>query len=567
MPGDAMSKLTREQLERQIGTFHQVGQDLVRDLSLDTVLERIVELARDQVQAEYAALAIRDENGVVVSFIQVGMTREEINRMPHFPRGKGLLGMLQHKNEVINIPEITEDPRSAGFPEGHPKMSSMLGVPIVSGERILGQIYLTNKQGQPHFTDDDARLMKTLAAYAAVAITNTQLYNHILKRDKTLNQQNQDLSLINELAQTVASSWDIKEIMSQTLKQVLHKLEVDTGEIFLRDRGGKDLRLSMLRGAGFEAFKGKTVFRIGEGLVGKVAELNKALVVQSPESDPRILRKSIPEAGFQSIVGIPLQARRKVIGVLTLASKHPRVYPERELDLLLTIGTWAGTAIENARLQQQSQRVAILEERERIGMDLHDGIIQSLYSIGLTLDYVKAILDEDPEESLEKLNLAVDGINNAISDIRAYVSDLRPRQMLENKTFPENLELLVQEFENNSKVMGYFEDRTSPEIEVPYENAVTLFHICQESLSNIARHADATRAEVTLWSEDSRVYLEVTDDGKGFNLDQTETNLGHGLSNMQRRTRKAGGNLTIHSAPLQGTTVKAWVPSGEESRQ
>jgi signal transduction histidine kinase len=558
-----MTNLTREELEQQIGTLNQVSQDLVRDLSLDTVLERIVELARDQVQAEYAALAIRNENGVVVSFIQVGMTQDEISRMPHFPRGEGLLGMLQNKNEVINIPDISEDPRAAGFPEGHPRMSSMLGVPIVSGERILGQIYLTNKQGQAEFTKDDARLMKTLAAYAAVAITNTQLYNHILKRDKTLNQQNQDLSLINELAQTVASSWDIKEIMSQTLKNVVRNLEVNTGEVFLRDRGGKDLRLSMLRGEGFDAFNQKTVFRVGEGLVGKVAELNKPLVVQSLDSDSRIQRRGIPEAGFRTMVGIPLQARRKVIGVLTLASKQPRVYPERELDLLLTIGTWAGTAIENARLQQQSQRVAILEERERIGMDLHDGIIQSLYSIGLTLDYVKTILDEDREETLEKLNLAVNGLNHAISDIRSYVSDLRPRQMQENKTFPENLELLVQEFEANSRITGHFEDRTESSLQLPYQNAVTLFHICQEALSNVARHADATRAEVQLWVEDARAYLKVTDDGKGFNLDTTETSLGHGLSNMQRRTRKVGGNLTIHSAPLQGTTVEAWVPTEE----
>jgi signal transduction histidine kinase len=135
--------------------------------------------------------------------------------------------------------------------------------------------------------------------------------------------------------------------------------------------------------------------------------------------------------------------------------------------------------------------------------------------------------------------------------------------MQENKTFPENLELLVQEFEANSRITGHFEDRTEPSFQLPYQNAVTLFHICQEALSNVARHADATRAEVQLWKEDSRAYLEVSDDGKGFNLDTTKTSLGHGLSNMQRRTRKVGGNLTIHSAPLQGTTVEAWVPTEE----
>lgn len=555
-----MSELSRDQLEKQIGTFHQVSRDLVRDLSLDTVLERIVSLARDQVRAEYGALAIRDEKGVVVNFIQIGMTQEEVGQMHHLPRGEGLLGMLQNKNEIINIPEIEEDPRSAGFPEKHPQMTSLLGVPISSGERILGQIYLTNKKDNPKFTADDARLMKTLAAYAAVAITNAQLYNHLLKRDKILNQQNQDLSLINDLAQAVSSSWDIKEIMSQTLKNVLTNLKFNTGEIFLRDRGGDDLRLTLLRGAEYEAFSQKTVFRIGEGLIGKVAEINKPLVIQSLKDDPRNNRPAIHQAGYSSMVGIPLQVRRKVIGVLTLSSKKTRIFSERELDLLMTIGTWTGIAIENARLQQQSQRVAILEERERIGMDLHDGIIQSLYSIGLTLDFVKAVLDEDPQDSLEKLNEAIDGINHTISDIRSYVSDLRPRQMLENKSFPENLELLLQEFESNSRISATFDNRTPDHIQIPYQNAVTLFRISQEALSNIARHADASLAEVDLWQEDNQVHLRIADDGKGFNLDQTETNLGHGLSNMQRRTRKAGGNIRIKSAPTKGTRVEIWVP-------
>ncbi|GAG02020.1 unnamed protein product, partial [marine sediment metagenome] len=263
--------------------------------------------------------------------------------------------------------------------------------------------YLTNKIDATEFTDDDERLMKTLAAYAAVAITNTQLYDHILERDKTLNQQYEDLSLINDLAQAVATSWDIKEIVSRTLKNVLQYLDIETGEIFLKDRGGKELRLSLIRGDDFEAFYTKSVFRVGDGVVGKVAGLNKALVVYNLDSDPRILRPAIAEAGFTSQAVIPLQANREVVGVMTLSSKKDRGYSVRELDLLTTLGTWAGTAIQNALLQQQTKHIAVLEERERIGMDLHDGIIQSLYSIGLTLDYVKEILEEDHTESLEKL--------------------------------------------------------------------------------------------------------------------------------------------------------------------
>ena len=559
-----MARQTKKDLEDQIGSLYQASKDLIGDFSLETLLERIVRLAQAQVEAEYAALAIRDEDGSVVNFIHSGMSRDQVDQMPHPPEGKGLLGELQNKNKVIRIPDIQSDPRYSQFPPRHPEMTSMLGVPIITGERILGQIYLTNKIGADEFTEDDERLMKTLAAYAAVAITNTQLYNHVLERDKTLNQQYEDLSLINQVAEGVASSWDIKEIMSRTLKSVLLYLDIETGEIFLKDRGAKDLRLALVRGDDFDAFYTKSVFRIGDDVVGKVAGLNKALVVYNLDTDPRILRPAIAKAGFTCQAVIPLQATREVVGVMTLSSKKDRTYSVRELDLLTTIGMWAGTAIQNALLQQQTKHIAILEERERIGMDLHDGIIQSLYSIGLTLDYVKAILEENQKESQEKLEFATDGINSTITDIRAYISDLRPRQMQENKTFIENLGILLQEFETISKIDSNLEVKTEPPLDLTYQNTLALFRIAQESLSNTARHSKASKTDLTLWDEDGSIFLEIKDNGKGFNIDKTEANLGHGLANMQRRSRKVGGGIKIDSTPGKGTIVVAWVPKEEE---
>ena len=560
-----MVRKTKKELEDQIGSLYQASKDLVGDFSLETLLSRIVRLAQAQVQAEYAALAIRDEEGKVTQFIHSGMSEEELHLMPHPPVGKGLLGELQQKHQVIRIPDISADPRSAGFPPYHPNMTSMLGVPISTGEKILGQIYLTNKIGEKEFSRDDERLMKTLAAYAAVAITNTQLYENILERDQTLNQQNQDLSLINDLAQGIASSWDTKEIMSLTLKKVLQYLQIETGEIFLLDRGGNELRLALLRGDDFDSFYSRTVFRIGDGVVGKVARMNKALVVYSLESDPRILRPAIIEAGFTCQAVIPLQSTREVVGVMTLSSKKERIFSVRELDLLTTIGMWTGIAIQNALLQQQIRQIAVLEERERIGMDLHDGVIQSLYSLGLTLDFVKEILQENPEESLEKLKYATDGINSTIVDIRTYISDLRPRAMQEDLSFKENLKILLDEFIVNSKIEGVFKDNLKGTLELDYHNTLTLFKIAQESLSNTARHSKAEKAEMHLWDEDGRVFLELKDNGQGFNVDKTQTNLGHGLSNMHRRIRKAGGGIELDSSPGNGTRVLAWVPKEQEN--
>ncbi len=560
-----MARKSKKELEEQIGSLYQASKDLVGDFSLETLLTRIVRLAQAQVQAEYAALAIRDDDGKVSKFIHSGVSEEELHLMPHPPEGKGLLGELQLKHEVIRIPEITKDPRSVGFPPYHPAMTSMLGVPIISGDKILGQIYLTNKIGGEEFSLDDERLMKTLAAYAAVAITNTQLYENILDREETLNQRNEDLSLINDLAQGIATSLDVREIMSRTLKNVLNYLEIETGEIFLKDRGTKELRLSLLRGDDFEAFYTKSVFRIGDDVVGKVAGLNKALVVYNLDSDSRILRPEIAKAGFTCQAVIPLQAAREVVGVMTLSSKKERIFSTRELDLLTTIGMWTGTAIQNALLQQQTKHLAVLEERERIGMDLHDGVIQSLYSLGLTLDYVKAILNENPEEIREKLDQATGGINSTIVDIRTYISDLRPRQMKENISFKENLKILLEELEKNANIKTVFKNETSDPLKLNYQNTLTLFRIAQESLSNTARHSRAKKSTLRIWDEDGRIYLEIIDDGVGFNIDKTDATLGHGLANMQRRSRKASGELEIISSPGQGTRVKTWVPKGEGS--
>ncbi len=562
-----MTKLTQIQLENHLGTFHQVSRDLGTNLSLDTLLERIVRLARAQVQAREAMIALRDEEGEIEFFVHVHLSEGKVKRVNGKPDSAG-------NEPAFQLPELNGAAQRVSALENYPNMGAFLGTAIISGENILGEIYLTGKEHvsefsevAPEFTPNDERLMETLAAYASVAITNVRLYQNILSCDQQLNQQNEDLALINELAQTVANSWDIKEIMSQTLSRVIAYLDMAAGEIYLRDTGGEDLRLSLLRGGPFEAFYSKNIFRVGEGFVGRVAEQAKLLVCNSLKNDPRILRPAIPKAGFRCLVGIPLQARRKMVGVMTLASKTECLLTKREFDLLTTIGTWAGTAIENVRLQQQSKLVAVLEERERIGMDLHDGIIQSLYSIGLTLDYGKMILKdpkalEGPGDVMDRLNLATSGINNAINDIRSYVSDLRPSEMVKGKTLPDNLLFIIEKFETHSQIRGELEVTVPSLNGIPYQKKAILFHICQEALANTARHSQATEAKVRLWTENGRAHLEISDNGKGFNIDTADASLGHGLSNMQRRVRKAGGGIRIDSAPLRGTSVRVWVPVG-----
>lgn len=562
-----MVSLTREQLEERLATLHRASLELVRDLSRNAVLERIVHLAREQAGARYAALGMVDEKGDLVKFIPVGMTEAEIKGMEHPPEGLGLIGALQAEMVTIRVNDIKSDPRSVGFPKNHPEMSSFLGVPIISGRRLLGQIYLTDKETDPEFTQEDERVIETLAAYAAVAIDNAHLYENVVKRDGQLAQRNQDLSLLNDLAKTLSRSMEVEEILDQTLSQVINYLGVEAGEVFLRDENRRELSLALHRGEGIGLFLTQERLDVGECFVGRVAQLGHTLVSTSLETDIRYLRDEIVDAGFCCMACIPLKARRKVVGVLSVVSREARRLSERELDLLEAIGTWAGTAIENAHLQNQARRLAVLEERERIGMDLHDGIIQSIYGVGLALEYAYLSAEENPSLTREKIENSIEGLNAAIRDIRAYVADLRPRQLRDEQPLQQGIERLVKDFRTVSSTKATLTTTENTLTKLPRENSLALFHICQEALANIAKHAHAENADIHLWTNEDRVLLKIEDDGRGFNPNTIKEALGHGLSNMRRRAHKVSGDIEIVSQLTKGTTITAWVPWEEISPQ
>jgi len=267
----------------------------------------------------------------------------------------------------------------------------------------------------------------------------------------------------------------------------------------------------------------------------------------------------VVEAGFSSIACIPLAAVGSVVGVMGVATRLERHLDQRELNLLASIGTLTGIAIENARLNRHYRRLAVLEERERIGMDLHDGIIQSIYAVGLALDYVRVSLEDDPAQAREKIEQAIEGLNKSIRDIRSYILDLRPRQF-RGEDLMDGLKRLIDEFKANTQTEVSLIGPEDGKVTLPTSHATALFHICQESLANIAKHAHARRTTLQLWKAPERVLLEISDDGQGFDLAKMSATIGHGLSNMHTRARKVGGDVEITSELGKGTTVLAWVP-------
>lgn len=543
--------------------LHRATLTLFSDLSLDGVLRRIIHAARELADARYAALGIPDGKGGLETFITLGLSEEQIKAIPHEPEGKGLIGEMIRLGHSIRIPDIIEHPKSTGFPEGHPSMSSFLGVPISAYGRPLGQIYLTEKRNAASFSAEDQRLIEMLASHAAAAIENARLYRQVFESEEELAQRNLELELINSLTTSVSTTMDLDGMLEVMLDRVSQLIDAKAGEIFLLEEAQGVYRLAIHSGSSLEAFWNKEQFSEGEGFIGRVIRLGKPAWTTKLPEESHLNTSQVKAAGIGTLVGVPLTAPSKVVGILTLAFEGERIIEEREISLLEAIGAGAGIAVENARLYRQARRLAVLEERERIGMDLHDGIIQSVYAVGLILEYIRLQIHENPDQAVERLEQAITGLNEVIGDLRSYILDLQPSRISVDD-LGVALEQLRREFRANTLVD--VDLRTEDEIlnAIPGSKARALFHIAQEALANVAKHAQATQVLMSVRSLGQDITLQVIDNGVGFEIGKSQNVLGHGLSNMAERARNIGGKLEVVSNPGEGTTITVRLPKADE---
>jgi len=534
--------------------LHRATLSLYTDLSLDEVLRRITSAARELSNARYAALGILSDNGGLEFFITDGISEEEIKGLPHHPEGKGLIGeMIKHRHS-IRIPEISDHPKAIGFPPGHPDMHSFLGVPISAYGRPLGQIYLTEKESGQTFTEDDQRLIEMLASHAAVAIENARLYRQVLKSEAQLTQHNEELELIQDLTSALTSAIGLEDLLGVMLERVIGLFTARSGDIFIADDRGDLFNLAVHRGQEELTIWERKSFKTGEGFIGNVAKLGDVAWKNDIEDEAEYLRQSIVEDDYGTLIGVPLSTRGQVVGVLSLAFLGGRIISEREVGLLEAVGAGVGLGIENAHLIRQARRLAVLEERERIGMDLHDGIIQSIYAVGLTLDSIRVLIKENPDEAIKHLEKAIDGLNANIRDIRSYILDLQPSQF-KDKGFAKGLSQLTKEFRANSQME--VDLRVEQDVIANFDGSVgeALLLIAQEALANVAKHSQATKVWVSTRDIDDCLYMQIIDNGRGFELDKEPELIGHGLSNMAQRAHRMGGEFEAATSPNEGTTI------------
>jgi signal transduction histidine kinase len=552
--------LSCEQLEERLAALHQASLELVQDISIDSLLRRIARIACEQAGAKFAAIGVRGDNGDVERFITVGKIGDQINDIPNTPTGLGLLDVIAEAESSVRVEYFQKESLKDGKLAKSPQMTSLLGVPIRLGERQLGQIYLSGKIEMDAFTPDDEQVIETLAAYASVAISNARSYNELRERDRTLTRRNQDLALLNDLASALATISELDTLLKTALDRVMNYFNVAMGEIYLVEEDHNTLHKVLHRGEGINALWTKDHFTLSESLIGKTAQSGQHFLVNIPHlEDPYLKNEDLKKLGVTQIACFPLTSRSEVLGVLSIATHEEQHLDSMDQQLLSSIASWMGTTIENVRLNIQGRRLAVLEERERIGMDLHDGIIQSIYAVGLTLEHARLLLGEEPGQSRKRIEQSIEDLNSTIRDLRAFIMDMQPRQLYEENLM-DGLQRLVNEFQANSLVEASLSGPSEGLEKLSDSHAIALFHISQEALANIAKHAQASKVEVLVWTTPDRVLMEIHDDGRGFDPQQVRFTLGHGISNMQTRARNVGGDLEITTEPGKGTTIMAWIP-------
>jgi signal transduction histidine kinase len=495
------------------------------------------------VQARYAALGVLGPDGGLEQFIHVGVDEETVARIGHLPEGKGLLGALIDDPHPIRLADLADDPRSVGFPHGHPAMSSFLGVPIRIRDEVYGNLYLTEREGGP-FTAEDEELVATLAATAASAIDNARLYAEAGRRQRWLEASTEitrqllssegepPLKVIARRLHEMADA-DVVAVVLPTADQQRLMVEVATGE--------QAAQLTALSYPVEDTIAGVAINTGRPVLVGDVTQ-QQSYLVHLAQLTPVGPMMALPLLGTQGSRGAVLVAR--------VPGRHR--FNEADLDIATTFAQHAAVALELADARADQQRMMLLEDRDRIARDLHDHVIQRLFAAGLGVQSVAASVGSDSGAS--RLNTIVDDLDETIRQIRTTIFELRGPLTPQPSTIRSQV---LDVIDGVAPLLGF-----SPALRftgpvdtiVPDEVAGDLIAVIREALSNIARHAHASAAEVEVTATSAELTVDVSDNGVGIG----ESKRRSGLANLARRAERYGGSLTLPDH--EGTHLRWTIP-------
>ncbi|GAA4858747.1 GAF domain-containing protein [Kitasatospora terrestris] len=547
-----------DRMQRLLEAVVSVGAGL----DLHATLQRIASGAAELVDAKYAALGVISPHGTGLSdFIHIGIDDATAAAIGELPAGRGILGALIDNPEPLRLADLSEDPRSTGFPAHHPPMRSFLGVPIRVRGEVFGNLYLTEKQGAGGFTPEDKQVVLALAAAAGVAIENSRLYEEGRRRERWI---------AGAAAVTTAllSTDEAQVALTVAAEQVRELADGAVGMILL-PAGDSQMRVAHASGEAAEYLNGEL---LPEDSFTARLLAGEPIYLEDMSTDPTVVIRIARE--FGPSMAVPMVSAGRVLGGLCVwRPRGTAPFTAAEKQLAQTFASQAALALRLAEYQRDKQRLAVFQDRDRIARDLHDLVIQRLFATGMMLESAarRAVVPE----VRTGIGKAVDELDATIQEVRTTIYAL---QHGDSDDEPDTLRTRVlREGSQAAAALGF---KPAITFTGPVESLVgeqtsrQLLAALREMLSNTARHARASRVAVDVdatvhlgdrgrpLSGDPEapvragrpgVLLTVTDDGVGI----PDGGRRSGLRNLTRRAETLGGDAWHETGPNgKGTRVR-----------
>ncbi|MGP0033164.1 MAG: GAF domain-containing protein [Solirubrobacteraceae bacterium] len=550
---------------QQLRRLLQVGRALVAEHDTEAVLDRILKEACEITGARYAALGVLDDTRRELErFLTIGIDAATHGAIGDLPRGRGVLGVLIHDPQPLRLTDVGQHPQSYGFPMNHPEMGAFLGVPIVVRGQAWGNLYLTEKEEGGEFTAEDEEAVVILAQWAATAIDNARLYEGSERRRQQLERAVRSLEAARDIADAVSGASDLDRVLELIVKRGRALVDARTVLIMLRE--GDQLVVAASAGHASDA-RGRRV-PIAGSTSGQVLERGRPERITDASSHLRVGPAELGVPDAHSALLVPMRYRGSGLGVLAAFDQGPEVgeFSAEDEQLLRTFAASAAQAVAlNRSVEADRLRSAIAAgdaERSRWARELHDQTLQSLGGLRVALSTVLGRGDETTKDAA--IRQAIEDIELEIANLRGIITDLRPSMLDDLGLLPAIEALLDRRRDAGLEIVGELAlgDLASGDRGLDPQLETTIYRLVQESLTNVIKHAQASKVRVSVASIEGEVRIEVQDDGLGF--DPAVRSEGFGLAGMRERVYLAGGTVELQSGE-NGTLVRARLPLQAEN--
>jgi len=549
--------------EQRLRLLLEVGTSIVAELDSEAVLERVLEAGRELTGARYAAVGILDQDRKQLErFLTAGVDEPTRRAIGDLPRGAGILGELIRHPEPLRLADISQHPRSYGFPPEHPPMTTFLGAPVLVRGEAWGNIYLTEKESG-EFDEADEQALLVLARWVAIAIENAHLYEDISARRGELERAVSGLEATVAITRAVGAETDLSRVLKLVVKR--GRALVDARHFVVLLAEDADLVVAAAAGETGDEAVG-TRFPSSQTVLGEVVRSGHAERLSEISSRMRLGLGELAERASIAML-VPLNFHGRGIGILVALDRFDSSAPFSAEDerLMRAFAGSAATALATAQTVEAEQlRMSIAsadQERGRWARELHDETLQGLGALQVILT---TALKQDGSEPLRNAaEQAVGQLETQIAELQGLITELRPAALDDIGLEPALRSLFERTLEAHGVTVapeidldleaGRKASRLEPDIEG------TVYRLVQEALSNTAKHADTDRANVRIIERDGQIAIDVRDDGRGF--DPTEPRRGFGLLGMRERVELTGGTLEIDSQPGAGARVTATLPA------